>query len=120
MKISFLDGLEGEIVGRCTTPNRSPTQVEFVPKIMSLPVDTQFFTHDLIKENDLNDQFMYPKNHNYITCINSFISYHENDLEVLMVATICPVPKSDCQIKRYRMIKFARSICIVWGEADHM
>ena len=33
-------------------------------------VDTKFCTHDLIKENDLNDQFMYPKNHNCITCIN--------------------------------------------------
>ena len=54
------------------------------------------------------------------TCINSFISYHENDLEVLMVATVCPVPKSDCRIKRYRMIKFAWSTCSVWGEADHM
>ena len=38
-------------------------------------VDTQFCIHNLIKENDLNDQFMYPKNHNCITCINLFLHY---------------------------------------------
>ena len=38
-------------------------------------VDTQFCTHDLIKENDLNDQFMYPKNHKCITYINLFFHY---------------------------------------------
>ena len=38
-------------------------------------IDTQFCTHDLIKENDLNDQSMYLKNHDCITCINSFIAY---------------------------------------------
>ena len=36
-------------------------------------VDIQFWTHDLIKENDLNDQSIYPKNHNYITCITYII-----------------------------------------------
>ena len=93
-------------------------------------VDTQFCTHNLIKENDLNDQFMYHKNHNCITsinlflhymhhfflciiCINSFIAYHKNDLEILMVATVFLVFKSDHRIKRYRMIKFVWSTCIV-------
>ena len=36
-------------------------------------VNTQFCTHNLIKENDLNDQSMYPKNHNCITCTNLFL-----------------------------------------------
>ena len=90
-------------------------------------IDTQFCTHNLIKENDLNDQFMYPKNHNCInfvlalhasfclciTCINSFIAYHKNDLEILTVATAFPVFKSDHRIERHRMIKFAQSTCIV-------
>ena len=40
-------------------------------------VNTQFCTHNLIKENDLNDQFMYPKNHNCtpIIIINLFLHY---------------------------------------------
>ena len=29
------------VVGRCTTPNRSPAHVGFVPKIMSLPSGTE-------------------------------------------------------------------------------
>ena len=103
---------------------------------MQILVDSQFCTHDLIKENDLNDQSMYPKNHNCITyvnlflhymrqfvlalhtltclcitCINSFIAYHKNDLEILMIAAT--VIKSDYWIERYRVIKFARSTCIV-------
>ena len=101
-------------------------------------VNTQFCTHDLIKENDLNDQSMYPKNHNCITCIdlflhymhhfffalhasfslcitciNSFIVYHKNDLEILTDTAVFPVIKSNYRIGRYRMIKFARSTCIV-------
>ena len=48
-----------------------------------------------------------------ITCINSFIAYHGNDLEILTVATVFPVFKMDHWIERYRMIKFARSTCIV-------
>ena len=103
-----------------------------------ISVDTQFCTHNLIKENDLNDQSMYPKNHNCITCfnlflhymlhfvlalhasfylcitcINSFIAYHKNDLEILTVTMVFPVIKLDYRIERYRMIKFARSTCIV-------
>ena len=54
-----------------------------------------------------------PKNHDCITCINLFIAYHKNDLEVLMVATVCPVSKLEHRIERYRMIKFAWSGCIV-------
>ena len=50
----------------------------------------------------------------------SLIAYHKNDLKVLMVVTVCPVSESDHQIERYRMIKFAQSTCIIWGEADHM
>ena len=101
-------------------------------------VDTWFCTHDLIKENDFKDQSMYPKNHNCITCIkswlhyihqfvlalttstclcitfiNSIIAYHKNDLEILTVATEFLVFKSNHQIERYPMIKFARSTCIV-------
>ena len=41
----------------------------------TLSVDTQFCTHDLVNENDLNDQSMYPKNHNCITCTNLFLHY---------------------------------------------
>ena len=63
---------------------------------------------------------MYTKNHDYITFFNSFITYHKNDLEILKVTTMCLVSKSDCQIERYRMIKFAKSACIVRGEANHM
>ena len=56
---------------------------------------------------------MYPKNHGCITCINSFIAYHKNDLEILMVTTVCPVSKSNHRIERYRIIKFAQLTCIV-------
>ena len=63
---------------------------------------------------------MYPKNHDCITCINSFIAYHKNDLEVLTVTTVCAVSKSDSRIERYCMIKFTRLACIVWGEADQV
>ena len=45
----------------------------WLPNILS--VDTQFFTYNLIKENDLTDQSMYPKKHNCITCINLFLHY---------------------------------------------
>ena len=48
-----------------------------------------------------------------ITCINSFIAYHKNDLEILTVAVVFSVIKSDYWIVRYRMIKFAQSTCIV-------
>ena len=72
-----------------------------------LGVDTRFCTHDLIKENDWNDHPYTPKNHDYITFINSFIAYHKNDLEILTVAMVCPVFKLDRQIERYHIIKFA-------------
>ena len=48
-----------------------------------------------------------------IVCINSFIAYHKNDLVILTVATEFPLSESDHRIERYRMIKFARSACIV-------
>ena len=48
-----------------------------------------------------------------ILCINSFIAYHKNDLEILMVATEFPLSESDHRIARYRTIKFARSACIM-------
>ena len=38
-----------------------------------------------------------------ITCINSFIAYHKNDLEILTVATVFLIIKSDYRIERYRM-----------------
>ena len=60
------------------------------------------------------------KVHDCITCINSFIVYHKNDLEILMVIIVCRISKSDRQIERYHEIKFSRSACIVWGETDHV
>ena len=42
-----------------------------------------------------------------ITCINSFIAYHKSDLEILTIATVCSVSKSDRWIERYRMTDFA-------------
>ena len=59
------------------------------------------------------------KNHNCIIYINSFISYHKNDLEVLTVVTVCSISKSNHQIERYRMIKFAQSITFCLGETNH-
>ena len=79
-------------------------------------LDTQFCIHDLIKENDLNDQSMNPKNHNCITCINLFLHYMHHfvfALHALTVATVILVFKSNYQIERYRIIKFARSTCIM-------
>ena len=48
-----------------------------------------------------------------ITWINSFITYHNNDLEILTVATMFLVFKLGHWIERYRMIKFVWSTCIV-------
>ena len=56
---------------------------------------------------------MYPKNHDFITWINSFIACHKNDLKILMVTIVCSVSKSDRRIERYHMMKFAWSACIV-------
>jgi len=55
-----------------------------------------------------------PKNHSCITCINSFIVYHKNDIEILTVATVCSIPKSDRQIERYHMINFSQFTCILF------
>ena len=55
------------------------------------------------------------KNNSCITCIKSFIAYHKNDLEILRVATICPIPESNRRIERYCMIKFSQSACILFG-----
>ena len=48
------------------------------------------------------------------------LHHHKNDLEVLTVAMVCLVSKSNRWIKKYHKIKFSRPICIVWGEADHV
>ena len=48
-------------------------------------------------------------------CINSFIAYHKNDLEVLTVATVCLIFKLGRRIEKYHMIKFAWSACILFG-----
>ena len=80
-----------------------------------LGVDSRFCTHDLIKENDWNDYPYTPKNHDYITFINSFIAYHKNDLEILTVMTVYPIPELDHRIERYHMIKFSQSTCILFG-----
>ena len=53
--------------------------------------------------------------HDCITCINLFVAYHKNDFEVLTIAMICPISKSDRQIYRYHKIKFSRSACILFG-----
>jgi len=84
-------------------------------------IDTRLCTHDLIKENDWNDHSCTPKImialHASIcfgiTCINLFIAYHKNDIEILTIATVCSVSKLDHRIERYHMIKFARSACVV-------
>ena len=57
--------------------------------------------------------YMYLKNHDCITCINSFIAHHKNDFEISMVTAVCSIFKLDRRIKRYHMIKFAQSTCIV-------
>ena len=77
---------------------------------------------------------MYPKNHDcityihlflhylhqfvfFITCINSYIAYHKNDLEILTVVIVLPVFKLDRWIKRYCMIKLhgQHALCLgVW------
>ena len=85
------------------------------PKIL---VDTQFCTHNLILEDGQNDHSYTQKkkkNHSCITCIKLSIAYHKNDLEILIVATVCLIPKSDCQIERYYMIKFSQFACILFG-----
>jgi len=43
------------------------------------------------------------------------MKYHKNDLETLTIATICPIPKSDCRIERYHKIKFLWFACILCG-----
>ena len=71
-------------------------------------IDTQFCTHDLIKENDLNDHpctlriilALHASICLCVTCINSVITDHKNDLEILMVITMFSVFKSDHRIKR--------------------
>ena len=96
-----------------------PKITKISPKITKIPANTRFCTHDLIKENDLKiptvatiyHDCKIP--HDCITCINLFIAYHKNDLEILTVTTIYLVSKSDLRIERYRMIKFAQSACIV-------
>jgi len=55
-----------------------------------------------------------PKIWSCITCINSFMSHHKNDLEILIVMTVCPISKSDLWIDGYHMIKFAQSACILF------
>ena len=76
-------------------------------------IDTQFCTHDLIKEDDWNDHLYTQKIVIALHALIFFIAYHKNDLEILTVATICPVSKLDHRVKRYHMIKFARLACIV-------
>jgi len=53
-----------------------------------------------------------------MTCINLFIAYYKNDLEIIMVVAVCPVSKSDYRIERYCMIKFARH-ALHLGRVDH-
>ena len=60
-------------------------------------VHTRFCTHDLIMVNDLNDHpctlkimiALLASIYFFITCINSFITYYKNNLEILTVATVC-------------------------------
>ena len=61
-----------------------------------------------------------PKIKNCITSINSLITYHKNDFKILMVVTVCQIPKSDHRIERYYKIKFSWSACISFlGGVDH-
>jgi len=45
------------------------------------------------KQLEDNKTFYVPKNHSCILVINSFITYHENDLEILMITMACLVSK---------------------------
>ena len=54
-----------------------------------------------------------------ITCINSFIAYTKNDLEILTVKMVCLVSKSDHQIERYRMIKLHDQHAGCLGKVNH-
>ena len=114
------------------TGESSRVWVESIGFASQSGVDTQFYTHDLIKEYDWSDhpstkkkkkKFLHHMHHfvlashvsicSCIVCINSFTAYHKNDLEILMVAIVFSISKSNHWIKRYSMIKFTRSICIV-------
>ena len=53
-----------------------------------------------------------------ITCINSFIAYHKNNLEILTVTMVCSVSKSDHRIERYRMIKLHGQHALCLGRVD--
>ena len=95
--------------------------------VVYVSVNTQFCIHDLIKEDGWNDHPCTPKImialHASIfsctTCINSFIAYHKNDLEILMVSTVCPVSKSDHQIERYRMTSLHSQHALCLGRIDN-
>ena len=83
-------------------------------------VDTQFCIHDLIKENDLNGHPCTPKimivyMNQFVLVLHAsiFLCIYKNDLEVLKVAMVFPISKSNHRIERYRMIKFVQSTCIV-------
>ena len=54
-----------------------------------------------------------------ITCINSFIAYTKNDLEILTVKMVCLVSKSDHQIERYRMIKLHDQYALCLNRVNH-
>ena len=90
-------------------------------------LETQFCTHDLIKENDLNDHpciqkikiALHASICSCITCINSFIAYHKNDLEILTFIMVSPVSKSDHRIERYRMIKLHDQHALYLGRVNH-
>ena len=53
-----------------------------------------------------------------ITCINSFIAYHKNNLEILTVIMVCSVSKLDHRIERYRMIKLHSQHALCLGRVD--
>ena len=88
-------------------------------------VNTQFCTHDLIKKDDWSDHPCTQKKKkkiilashalicSCIVCINSFIAYRKNDLEILTLVVVFPISELDHRIERYCIIKFAWSICIV-------
>ena len=90
-------------------------------------VDAQFCTHDLINENNLNDHpctlkimiALHASIFLCITCINSFMAYHKNDLEILTVIMVCSVSKSDHWIERYRMIKLHGQHALCLGRVDY-
>ena len=65
-------------------------------KVEDTDEDSEEESYVSVEDEDiLNKVFEIFKNHSCITCIKSFIAYHKNDLEILTVTMVCPIPKLD-------------------------